>query len=341
MVTIKKIAELAGVSIGTVDRALHNRAGVNPEVSRRIKEIAVSLGYEPNIMAKALSTKRKPIRIGVLFHVKPNPFYESVIEGIKRAGEELKHFGITVIIRHGADFDVSDQLRLIDEFIAEGVDGMILVPLNDVRIRDRINQLHAKDFPIVFMVSDLYGSNRLAFVGCNAFQVGRLIGGMAALVCHSVGNVLYAASPLYMLGNLQRFDGFKHILQERYPQMVLDGMYEFSNDDIVAYRQAQGLFATKPDIDVLVVVTGSLRGLFQALSESPLANRVKIVALDLAKPVLDGIQSSLVTASIVQHPATQGYRAIKVLSNYFIHSVIPDQEECYVDCDIKIFESLF
>jgi len=80
MVTIKKIAELAGVSIGTVDRALHNRAGVNPEVSRRIKEIAVSLGYEPNIMAKALSTKRKPIRIGVLFHVKPNPFYESFIE---------------------------------------------------------------------------------------------------------------------------------------------------------------------------------------------------------------------------------------------------------------------
>ena len=51
-VTAQKIAELAGVSRGTVDRALHNRGRVNPEVAARIRKIADELGYKPNIVGQ-------------------------------------------------------------------------------------------------------------------------------------------------------------------------------------------------------------------------------------------------------------------------------------------------
>ena len=44
-VTLQQIAEIAGVSRGTVDRALHNRGRVNPEVSARIRKIADEMGY--------------------------------------------------------------------------------------------------------------------------------------------------------------------------------------------------------------------------------------------------------------------------------------------------------
>ena len=44
-VTLQQIAEFAGVSRGTVDRALHNRGRVNPEVAARIRKIADELGY--------------------------------------------------------------------------------------------------------------------------------------------------------------------------------------------------------------------------------------------------------------------------------------------------------
>ena len=43
-VTAQQIAELAGVSRGTVDRALHNRGRVNPEVAAKIHKIAAELG---------------------------------------------------------------------------------------------------------------------------------------------------------------------------------------------------------------------------------------------------------------------------------------------------------
>ena len=52
-VTAQQIAELAGVSRGTVDRALHNRGRVNPEVAERIRQIAVELGYKPNLVGQA------------------------------------------------------------------------------------------------------------------------------------------------------------------------------------------------------------------------------------------------------------------------------------------------
>ncbi len=47
-VTLRKIAEIAGVSRGTVDRVINNRGHVNETVEARIRQIAEELGYEPN-----------------------------------------------------------------------------------------------------------------------------------------------------------------------------------------------------------------------------------------------------------------------------------------------------
>lgn len=53
MVTIKEIADRAGVSRGTVDRVLNNRGKVNPEKEERVRRIAQELGYKPNVAGKA------------------------------------------------------------------------------------------------------------------------------------------------------------------------------------------------------------------------------------------------------------------------------------------------
>ena len=55
MLTIRQIAQLAGVSRGTVDRVLNNRAGVNPETAARVRRIAEEVGYQPNIAGQQLA----------------------------------------------------------------------------------------------------------------------------------------------------------------------------------------------------------------------------------------------------------------------------------------------
>jgi len=64
-VSIKQIADLAGVSRGTVDRALNDRYGIDPDLKARILKIATDLGYRSNRAGKMLSIRKSPLRIGV------------------------------------------------------------------------------------------------------------------------------------------------------------------------------------------------------------------------------------------------------------------------------------
>ena len=61
---IREIAQALGVSIGTVDRALHDRRGIKPKTRTSVLELAKELGYCPNLAARLLSS-RKHVRIGV------------------------------------------------------------------------------------------------------------------------------------------------------------------------------------------------------------------------------------------------------------------------------------
>ena len=138
--TLKQIAKLAGVSIGTVDRALHDLGRVNKEVAERIKLLAVELNYKPNAAAQGLKSRDKRIKIAVVLHLQTmNAFTFQVLDGVRRCARELESFGATVEIIHSRDFDVDSQLKNIDRIVSEQYNGLILVPIHDPRITKKIN----------------------------------------------------------------------------------------------------------------------------------------------------------------------------------------------------------
>ena len=97
-VGIKKIAALANVSIGTVDRVLNNRSGVSPKTYERVQNVIDEIGYKKNNIASRLKlAKNSTIKIAVLF---PNETYQeshywhSPLKGIEKGIEELNGMGI-------------------------------------------------------------------------------------------------------------------------------------------------------------------------------------------------------------------------------------------------------
>ena len=108
-VTAQKIAELAGVSRGTVDRALHNRGRVNPEVAARIHKIAADLGYKPNLVGQALVKSKRDCKIGAILQSVETPTMQIVRKGLQRAESELRASGVELIVR---------ELRGLDEAFA-------------------------------------------------------------------------------------------------------------------------------------------------------------------------------------------------------------------------------
>jgi LacI family transcriptional regulator len=55
-ITLSDIAKIAGVTIGTVDRAMHNRPGISEETRKRILEIAKKYNYRPDLIGRSLSS---------------------------------------------------------------------------------------------------------------------------------------------------------------------------------------------------------------------------------------------------------------------------------------------
>ena len=98
-ITAKEIAELAGVSRGTVDRALKGREGVNPETKERILKIAEEHNYKPNLIGKALVYSNRSVPVAVIMNSIGNSFFEDVKKGMLAAEHEYSDYGIKLNIR--------------------------------------------------------------------------------------------------------------------------------------------------------------------------------------------------------------------------------------------------
>ena len=110
MATIKQIAEMAGVSRGTVDRVLNNRGSVNANTAARVREIAEKLNYKPNKAGLMLAAQKKNLKIGVILFPDSNPFFSEVLEGVNAKAKELSAYNFTVLIRQ-VPFDETEQFN--------------------------------------------------------------------------------------------------------------------------------------------------------------------------------------------------------------------------------------
>ena len=96
--TIKMIAERAGVSIGTVDRVLHNRPYVKEEVRRRILEVMEELDYHPNRMASALATSGLARRFAIIQPEWESYVGEAMAAGVERFRRDRQDYNVAVDI---------------------------------------------------------------------------------------------------------------------------------------------------------------------------------------------------------------------------------------------------
>ena len=191
-VTLAEIAALAGVSRGTVDRALNDRGRVDPKVAARVRRIAAERGYRPNRAGRMLARAKNPIRIGVIVQSVETMFMHTVFEEIERASAHFTTTGAEVLVRPLEGVDAQQQLDVIDELLEAGVQGIALSPAEDERVRARIQELSER-MPVVTFNSDLPDSGRLCYVGVDNFACGRMSAGLMDLLLAGHGEVLLVA----------------------------------------------------------------------------------------------------------------------------------------------------
>jgi len=342
MPTIKEIAELAGVSRGTVDRVLNNRGSVNPEKEKKILEIVKALNYTPNIAGKTLAVTKKHLKFGYILFASSssNPFFVDVVNGIKERATELSEFNISVDIRFAVIDDPALQVQIIDELIETGISGLAITPISHPIVIERIKELASDGFPVVTVNSDIPDSGRIAYVGSDYYKSGETAAGILNLICNGVTKVgIIIGSPL-VLCHLERVAGFKHRIEEAYKGIKIVATEINHDDDIQSYVVTKRLLESNPEIDSLYLVAAGVEGAFRAINELGLVGKLKVVCYDSTTASRELIRSGAVSASITQEPFVQGAKPLDILYNYVGMGVKPDHELNYTALDIKISENL-
>lgn len=335
-VTAQQIAELTGVSRGTVDRALHNRGRVNPDVAARIRQVAAELGYRPNQIGQALVKTPRDFRIGVILQSAETPTMQIVSAGVHRAADELRASGVELLLREIRRLDTELVLEAIEELVGQGIQGLAIAPSAETEIRHCIDDLYEQNIPVVTLNSDVPGSKRLCFIGMDSYRSGQTAAGLMCQLLPDGGKVLPLAGHLNNTAHNNRLNGFLDTLRQEtaYHITLLPFQPCFDRDDY-AYEITQHAIRAEPDLAGIYVASNGQQGVCQALDELGLKRRIKVIAFDLNAPNLALLQADSLSFVLDQEAFEQGYRSPYLLYEYLMHKKKPAHPLIYTDIAIR------
>lgn len=338
MTTIREIAELAGVSRGTVDRVLNNRGAVNADTARKVMEIAKALDYRPNRAGIVLAAQKKNLKLGVILFDTKNPFFDEVLEGVQAKEEELASYNCSIIIRR-VGFDASEQIAAIDEVVSQGINGIILSPYNDEPVRQKINELFQKGIPVITTNTDIRDSKRLAFVGSDFYRCGETAAGLMHLITGGSAKIGIISGSSKVLCHTDRIAGFEDCIRSRYTDLTIVASIENSDDEFESYEKTSRLLQMHPEITALYFTAGGVYGGCRAVQNAGRKD-IRIISYDKVPTTKELVEQGVISATICQQPFVQGSKPLELLFSYLTTGELPEKENNYTAVDIRIRENI-
>jgi LacI family transcriptional regulator len=183
-VTIRDVAERAGVSSMTVSRVINESTRVSPETRSRVERAISDLGYVPSRLARGLSARRT----GTLAVIVPdvaNPFFTLIV----RAAEEVARRAGYRAILCDTRADLTVEREVIEEMIAHRVEGIAIAPVSD-RSREQLRRLAAFGIPFVLLDRTVPGIDADAVLGDSSDGAERLVEHLIALGHRRIGLIV-------------------------------------------------------------------------------------------------------------------------------------------------------
>ena len=210
-VTIQKIAELSGVSRGTVDRVLHGRPNVNPMIREKVVRAAEKLGYQSPVPPKSADCRQAAILIP---QWTDGHFNRQIVSGIRKALRYIADPAFILTEQPLRTMTMQELLRAMDEQIRSGVDGLIIRAENTPEVRAAIEQAVQKGVTVITYDADVPHSGRLCHAGQDLVRAGAIAAGVMARLIRPPEHVLIVTGNLRMEAHKGRVDGFCRRLLE-------------------------------------------------------------------------------------------------------------------------------
>jgi LacI family transcriptional regulator len=319
-VGIKDIARALGVSIGTVDRALHHKPGINAQTKARVLAMAESLGYQPNLAARHLKSP-KVFRIAAHLPREIALFWDSLREGIREAAAPYTP-SIQVEFASYPRMGEGD-VPLFKAALEQEVHGLIVAPGDPEALRPWIRRAAKQHIPVVCVVTDAPGTERLTSVSADPFTVGAMAGELITRFLPDGGDVAFFTGWLGTQDHADKLRGFETSLRPGAGGTRLAAVVEAHDEERAGHRRALKLLKDQPALKAIYVSTVNSVPVLEAVRQAGRLNDVVIVTTDLFPALVPWIRDGSVAATVYQRPVTQGRHALQALRDYLVDGTLP------------------
>ncbi len=316
---IKDIARLAGVSIGTVDRALHNRGRVATDTKRRVEEIARQINYKPNLIARSLVRKSRTT-VAILV---PDPvqdeYWQQAYEGIVNVMSRFEQHGL-FFDTFFYDLDKKESFAgSARKLISSKPDGVIMAPnfLNEGRwLYGKCQEL---SLPVIMFDTIIPETNPLSFIGTDSYQSGRVAAELLSMTAKKGGKFAILHFDEELLNSphmLEKERGFLSFIKSECPKR--DCIVAVLNNKKRRYReQLRKMFAANR-ISGIFVSTSKAYRVGSYLSCMKMKKTV-LVGYDLTSRNETLLADGTIRFLINQNPRRQAEVSLNTFSDYLVY----------------------
>ena len=208
MVRLKDIAQLAGVSVMTVSKALRDEPDVSAETKSKIKALAQQVGYVPDSSAQGLRTKTTKL-LGLVIPATTNPVYARMVFAIEERAHELGYDVLLAQTLNSPDREDACLRRLL----SRRVDGLLITPVYRFEAEARIYmEIAARKIPTVLLGPPAPFCRN--FLSIEIEEVAASFNVTRHLIELGHRQVAYFTGPPAAPWAHERFDGYRRALRE-------------------------------------------------------------------------------------------------------------------------------
>jgi len=317
---IHKIAELAGVSIGTVDRALHGRAGISAATRKKVLRIARKLEYRPNPAARILSVGRPNFRIGVCIPQEIHFFYDQMRAGIFEEARRAHSLGVEIVYRPVRKLGERENEH-VAALLSEGVSAIIVTPGDPRAVTASIQKAERSNVRVICITTDAPRSRRSSVVCVDPELSGRLAAELMAKFVLPGSKVAMLTGMLTTEEHRLKAKGFREGFARDCAGGEAVAVVEAHESESESYRKTCHLLAAHKELAGIYVSTVNSLPVCRALQDRHCAGKVQLITTDLFPEMVPHFNRGTIRASIYQDPYLQGQTAVRLLADHWLHNI--------------------
>jgi LacI family transcriptional regulator len=319
-VTLFDVAAHAGVGSATVDRVINERGNVSEDVRKRVLDAARTLGLKRILP----SSHHSIARLNVILARPELPLIQRMGFEFRRLAQRMDH----ALAIHRTVLEDEDPATIVAALYRSGYDAMIVYAQDHPLIRAAIADLKAQGRPVVTMISDLPGSERLAYAGTDHYKAGRSAGYFMGLMARP-GPVVVLCNHMGFQSHAERLHGLTDQLAGA-AELVVAEVVEGGDDAIRSEVRLKEAFRRNPDTVAVYNVGAGNRGVIAAIKADILPQRPIFIGHELTPFTHASLREGLMTLTIDQSPELQAQFALDVLLSHFGFEGVGDLTPPYI-----------